>query len=195
MAQGVERDVDKEGKMMEEVVVRGKPQLNADGAANANDNNCPDKGKKFNGSEAHRCFNCGADDHWASECPLITDDQQAQLHMMQDLDLNDTDKKAQQHYQRMHFKDTDSYVVYPDSYTTSITFVGERNLTDVKDMDCGLAVHCNALWTIFLFDNQDKKATICNGRIHPQQEGAKIGRAPEKRRLECISEMGMRLDI
>ncbi len=31
-------------------------------------------------SESH-CFNCGSLSHWAYECPQLTNEQQAQLHM------------------------------------------------------------------------------------------------------------------
>ena len=101
----------------------------------------------MNSKGEHRCFNCGADDHWASECPLITDEQQAQLHMIEDLDLNE-DGEEQSHFQRgeavsMHQRD-EKDVVYLDSCTTRSTFVGEKHLTNVQDMGRGLTVRCNA---------------------------------------------------
>ena len=63
--------------------------------------------------------------------------------MMQELDLDDQEEGIQ-HFQRMHFQQDDSDVVYLDSCTTSSTFVGERLLSNVKDQRKGLAVHCNA---------------------------------------------------
>ena len=102
----------------------------------------------MNSRGEHRCFNCGADDHWASECPHITDEQQAQLHMMQDLGLADDDDDARSHFQRGEdvalFQKDDRDIVYLDTCTTSSTFVGERHLTGVRDMPKGLAVRCNA---------------------------------------------------
>ena len=52
-------------------------------------------------------------------------------------------EEAIQHFQRVHFQQDDSDVVYLDSCTTSSTFVRERLLSDVKDQRKGLTVHCN----------------------------------------------------
>ena len=99
--------------------------------------------RRVNSAGEHRCFNCGANDHWALECPFITDEQSAQLHMMQELDLEDCEE-ASMHYQKVLFQAKDDDVVYLDTCTTSSTFVGEHNLTDVQDMRKGIAVQCNA---------------------------------------------------
>ena len=63
--------------------------------------------------------------------------------MMQELDLED-EEYGEQHFQRVHFQQDDSEVVYLDSCTTSSTFVGEKLLIDVEDTEKGLAVYCNA---------------------------------------------------
>ena len=46
--------------------------------------------------------------------------------------------------QKALFQAEDDDVVYLDSCTTSSTFVGEHNLTDVQDVKKGIAVQCNA---------------------------------------------------
>lgn len=95
---------------------------------------------RLNSMGKHRYFACGSDDHWASECPHITDEQQAQLHMMQELDMGDYDEgeEAAQYFQKFETK-----VVYLDSCTMSSTFVvvGEDNSTNVKCVKGGLKYH------------------------------------------------------
>lgn len=77
----------------------------------------PNPGWRVNSLGEHRCFNCGVDDHWASECPHIADEQQAQLHMMQEMDVGDDNEgeQAVQHFQKILFQADESKVVYLDS--------------------------------------------------------------------------------
>jgi hypothetical protein len=53
---------------------------------------------KVSQAEDTHCYNCSATDHWANECPELTSDQQAQLHM-----VVETGKKME-----INVKDTNS---------------------------------------------------------------------------------------
>ena len=48
------------------------------------------------------------------------------------------------HIQKVLFQAEDEDVVYLDTCTTSSIFVGERHLTDMRDMEMRIAVQCNA---------------------------------------------------
>ena len=48
-----------------------------------------DEGKKSNKTGKHRCFHCGSEDHWTSDCPELDREQREQLCMMEKLNLAD----------------------------------------------------------------------------------------------------------
>jgi hypothetical protein len=50
-------------------------------------------GTKRNSKGESHCFNCGATSHWAYECPQLSGEQQAQLHMNLD---SQEDEQAQE---------------------------------------------------------------------------------------------------
>ncbi len=56
-----------------------------------------------NKGESH-CFNCGLPSHWAYECPLLSNEQQAQLHMNIEAQEEEDGKEqeAQEGHQMLH---------------------------------------------------------------------------------------------
>ena len=76
-----------------------KTEGGSDGGGNGNKvstmtNKTGKGGTKTNSKGELHCFNCGAASHWAYECPHLSGEQQAQLHM--NLDSQDQeDEQAQ----------------------------------------------------------------------------------------------------
>ena len=57
-------------------------------------------GTKTNSKGESHCFNCGATSHWAYECPQLSGEQQAQLHMS--LELQEDKQVGEQTVEQEH---------------------------------------------------------------------------------------------
>ena len=60
-------------------------------------------GAQTNSKGESHCFNCGLPSHWAYECPQLSGEQQAQLHMNQEAQEDTTEEQAgEEGRQMMH---------------------------------------------------------------------------------------------
>mmetsp|Transcript_26919 Transcript_26919/g.43764 ORF Transcript_26919/g.43764 Transcript_26919/m.43764 type:complete len:163 (+) Transcript_26919:320-808(+) len=64
---------------------RGSPARRGEHATTINNET------RTNSAGESHCFNCGEEGHWASDCPYLEDEQQAQLQM--NLDAGDTQEE------------------------------------------------------------------------------------------------------
>ena len=61
-----------------------------------------DRAQMNSKGESH-CFNCGLPSHWAYECPQLSGEQQAQLHMNQEAQEDTSEEQAgEEGRQMMH---------------------------------------------------------------------------------------------
>ncbi len=107
-------------------------------------------GTKMNSKGELHCFNCGATSHWAYECPQLSGEQQAQLHMNLD---SQEDEQAQQQageegHQMLHVSmaqggDLPKDQVYLDRCSTVTAFKNNKFQSGLRAVAAGIKINCN----------------------------------------------------
>jgi hypothetical protein len=100
--------------------------------------------------ESH-CFNCGSPSHWAYECPQLSNEQQAQLHMNVEAQEEEGGKEqeAQEGHQMLHVTLAQGGAVpddraYLDGCSTVTAFKSDKHLKNIKVVRGGVKINCNA---------------------------------------------------
>jgi hypothetical protein len=102
---------------------------------------------RINQVEDLHCYNCSATDHWADECPELTSEQQAQLHMVVEMG-----KKTEEQYEghqllNVSFMQGESLPdnrAYLNGCSTVTAFKTDKYLKDVRTVPGGININCNA---------------------------------------------------
>jgi hypothetical protein len=85
------------------------------------------------------CYNCGATDHWVYECPELSADQQAQLHMhiKAEGENPEVQEEGRQllNVSMMQGEALPDNQVYLDSCSTVTAFKTKKYLRGIKTMD------------------------------------------------------------
>ena len=99
--------------------------------------------------ESH-CFNCGSPSHWAYECPQLSNEQQAQLHMNIEVQEEEGGKEqeAQEGHQMLHVTQAQGGVLpdnraYLDGCSTVTAFKSNKHLKNIKVVRGGVKINCN----------------------------------------------------
>jgi hypothetical protein len=94
------------------------------------------------------CFNCGATDHWAYECPPLSGKQQAQLHMNLEEQGKIKDQQEERHQllnvtlaQGGNLLENRAYL---DGCSTVTAFKTDTYLKGIKMLPSGIKINCNA---------------------------------------------------
>ncbi len=106
-------------------------------------------GPRTNSKGESHCFNCGAANHWAYECPERTGDQQGQLNInLQERDDAGGGKEEEGHQllnatlgQGGALPDN---LAYLDGCSTVTAFKNDKYLKGVKEVRKGIKINCNA---------------------------------------------------
>ena len=97
--------------------------------------------------ESH-CYHCGGEGHWASKCPELAVEQQAQLHMMvEGGEGNEPEEETAHqffHVTMVQGKELPEWRAYLDGCLTVTAFKSKKHLKNVRAMDCRVKIHCNA---------------------------------------------------
>ncbi len=102
---------------------------------------------RINQAGDSHCYNCGAKEHWADECPELTSEQQAQLHMVME-----TGKKAEEQHEghqllKVSFMQGESLPnnrAYLGGCSTVTAFKTNKYLKDMRTVPGGININCNA---------------------------------------------------
>jgi hypothetical protein len=103
---------------------------------------------KTNSKGESHCYNCGKGDHWAQECPHLSNEQQQQLHMTLE-GLEGDDEHQEEAYQLMHMTLAQGAslldnMAYLDGCLTVTAFKLKKYLKEVREWDNGIRINCNA---------------------------------------------------
>jgi hypothetical protein len=105
-------------------------------------------GARTNSRGDSHCYNCGGMDHWAYECPQVTNKQQAQLHM--NLERNEeVEEQEQEEHQLLNVtliqgRALPNNRAYLDGCSTVTPFKTNKYLQEIKTMPGGIKINCNA---------------------------------------------------
>ncbi len=104
--------------------------------------------KKTNNCGDSHCYICGSADHWAYECPQLTSEQQAQLHM----NLEGSEDVEEQEHQEGHQLLNVTMVqggalpdnrAYLNGCSTVMAFKTDKYLREIKTVPGGIKINCN----------------------------------------------------
>ncbi len=97
------------------------------------------------------CFNCGSPSHWAYECPQLSNEQQAQLHMNIEAqeEQGRKEQEAQEGHQMLHVTQAQGGALpdnraYLDGCSTVTAFKSDKHLKNIKTVRGGVKINCNA---------------------------------------------------
>ncbi len=106
-------------------------------------------GARTNSRGETHCYNCRAEDHWAYECPELTSEQQAQLHM--NMKGNEDGEEGQQQEGRQLLNVTMAQGgalpdnrAYLDGCSRVTAFKTSKYLKRIKKVNVGIKINCNA---------------------------------------------------
>jgi hypothetical protein len=104
---------------------------------------------KTNSKGESHCFNCGDATHWAYECPQLSGEQQAQLHMNLDAQDEAEGQPAEDGHQLLHVSltqggDLPDDQAYLDGCSTVTAFKNKRFLKEIQTVKGGIKINCNA---------------------------------------------------
>ncbi len=94
------------------------------------------------------CFNCSAADHWAYECPQLSKEQQAQLHM--NLEEQGQPKEEQKKGHQLlnvtlaQASDLPENQAYLNGCSIVTAFKSDKYLKGIKKVGSGIKINCNA---------------------------------------------------
>ena len=104
--------------------------------------------KRVNRAGDSHCYNCGKTDHWAYECPDLSAEQQAQLHMHIEAEGEEPEEQQEGHQllnvsmvQGEALPDNRAYL---DGCSTVTAFKTHRYLKGIKSVRNGIKINCNA---------------------------------------------------
>ena len=107
-------------------------------------------GARTNSKGESHCFNCGSPSHWAYECPQLSREQQAQLHMNQEAQEDTTEEQAgKEGHQMMHISFSQGGELpddraYLDGCSTVTAFKNKKFLENLRQVKGGIKINCNA---------------------------------------------------
>jgi hypothetical protein len=94
------------------------------------------------------CYNCGKTDHWAYECPDLTAEQQAQLHMHIEAEGEGPEEQQEGHQllnvSMVQGEALPNNKAYLDGCSTVMTFKTDKYLKGIKTVRNGIKIKCNA---------------------------------------------------
>ena len=106
---------------------------------------------KTNSKGESHCFNCGSPSHWAYECPQLSNEQQAQLHMNVEAqeEQGGKEEEAQEGHQLLHVTlaqggELPDDRAYLDGCSTVTAFKSDKHLKNIKTVKGGVKINCNA---------------------------------------------------
>jgi hypothetical protein len=104
---------------------------------------------KTNSKEESHCFNCGGATHWAYECPQLSGERQAQLHMNLDAQEEAKGQPAEDGHQLLHVSltqggDLPDDRAYLDGCSMVTAFKNKRFLKEIQTVEGGIKINCNA---------------------------------------------------
>ena len=108
------------------------------------------EGAQTNSKGESHCFNCGSPSHWAYECPQLSGEQQAQLHMNQEAQEEATEEQAcEEGRQMMHVTFSQGGELpddraYLDGCSTVTAFKNKKFLENLRQVKGGIKINCNA---------------------------------------------------
>jgi hypothetical protein len=105
--------------------------------------------KKTNNCGDSHCYNCGSADHWAYECPQLTNEQQAQLHMNLEGNKDVEEQEHQEGHQLLNVTMVQGGALpdnraYLDGCSTVTVFKTNKYLRKIKSVAGGIKINCNA---------------------------------------------------
>ncbi len=102
---------------------------------------------RMNSEGESHCFNCGATNHWAYECPQLTTKQQGQLHMNLEEQGEGEDQQEEAHQllnvallKGEGLPDNHSYL---DRCSTVMAFKTYKFLKGLKMLPTGIKINCS----------------------------------------------------
>jgi len=107
-------------------------------------------GAQTNSKGESHCFNCGSPSHWAYECPQLSGEQQAQLHMNQEAQEDTAKEQADEEgHQMMHVTFSQGGELlddraYLDGCLTMTAFKSKKFLENLRQVNGGIKINCNA---------------------------------------------------
>jgi hypothetical protein len=104
---------------------------------------------KTNSKGESHCFNSGGTTHWAYECPQLSGERQAQLHMNLDTQEEGKGQPAENGHQLLHVSltqggDLPDDRAYLDVCLTVRAFKNEWFLKKIQTVKGGININCNA---------------------------------------------------
>jgi hypothetical protein len=101
-----------------------------------------------NRAEDLHCYNCRKTDHWANECPDLTAEQQAQLHMHIKAKGEEPEEQQEGHHQLLNVSlmQGDALLdnrAYLDGCSTVTAFKSNRYLEGIRMLPHGIKINCN----------------------------------------------------
>jgi hypothetical protein len=105
-------------------------------------------GPMTNSKEESHCFHCGGANHWAYECPVLTGDQQGQLHINLQAQDNTGGGQEEERHQLLNvtlaqegaLPDNQAYL---DGCSMVTAFKNNNYLKGVKKVREGIKINCN----------------------------------------------------
>ncbi len=106
-------------------------------------------GTKMNSKGESHCFNCGGATHWAYECPQLSGEWQAQLHMNLGAQKEGKGQPAEDGHQLLHVSltqggDLPDDQAYLDGCSMVTAFKNKRFLKEIQTVEGGIKINCNA---------------------------------------------------
>jgi hypothetical protein len=95
------------------------------------------------------CFHCGSPSHWAYECPQLSAEQQAQLHMNVGAQEGKEQEQVEEAHQMLHVSlaqggELPDDRVYLDGCSTVTAFKSDKYLQGIRTVQGGIKINCNA---------------------------------------------------
>jgi hypothetical protein len=102
---------------------------------------------KTNSKGESHCYKCGKGDHWAQDCPHLSNEQLQQLHMTLE-DLKGNNECQEEAHQLMHVTLAQGSLLpnnraYLDGCSTVTAFKSKKYLKEVREHDSGIKINCN----------------------------------------------------
>jgi hypothetical protein len=103
---------------------------------------------KMNSRGELHCYNCGAADHWAYECPHLSNEQQQQLHMNSDAQ-DDVEEVQEEGHQLLNVTFAQGAALpenraYINECLVVTAFRTDKYLKGIKTLNNGIKINCNA---------------------------------------------------
>ncbi len=108
--------------------------------------------------ESH-CFHCGAISHWAFECPQLSKEQQAQLHMNVRSQEEEEQEQTKEGHQLLNVTLTQAGELpdnwaYLDGCSSVMAFKTDKYLSKIETVPGRIKINCNA--GVVMTDKREK---------------------------------------